>query len=137
MRGPGDVIGLLRFGSRGRDRESAAAFLGREVVKGLEVVGRHADHLSAGLLEIGNALTECVRFGGAAAGERLGEKIEDDRPLLELLGEVKLEFLAADGAGGGEIGRLGADWERCSGGGQCQAGSGQSEQKSAHCESSL
>src|SRR3954447_26862815 len=115
MRGPGDVIRLLRLGSRGRDRESAAAFLGREVVEGLEVIGRHSDDLRAGLLEIADALTERMRFSGAPAGERLGEEIKDDRALLELFGEVKLELLAADCAGGAEIGCLGTDRERCSG----------------------
>src|SRR4051794_7598526 len=136
MRGPGHVISLLRFESRGRDRECAAAFLGREVMQGLEVIGRHADDLRAGLLEIADAFAECMRFGGAAAGEGLGEEIEDDRALLELLGKVKLELLAANGPCGGKIRRLGADRERCSGRGQCQAGSGQSEQKLAHGESS-
>src|SRR3954453_6219866 len=137
MRGPGHVIGLLRFGSGGRDRGGAAAFLGGEVMQRLEVVRRHADHLSAGLLEIGDALAERVCFGGAAAGEGLGEEIEDDGALLELLGEVELELLSADGARGGEIGRLGADRERCSRRGQCQPGGGQSEQKIAHGESSF
>jgi len=39
-----------------------------------------------------------MRFGRAARGERLGKEVEDDRPFMELLGEVELEGLAADGA---------------------------------------
>ena len=57
-----------------------------------------------------------MSFQRAPLGERLGEEIQDDRPLLELFGQVELEFLAADGAGGGEIGRLGADREALQGG---------------------
>src|SRR6185503_9940581 len=75
---------------------------------------------------------ERMRFGGAAAGERLGEEIEDDRPLLQLVGEVELELLAPDRPGGGEIRRLLPHFE--SGGGRRgeQAGGGECEDKLAH-----
>ena len=84
----------------------------REFLERRQVVRRHPDDLRAGFLEIGDAVAESVGFGGAAAGECLGEEIEDDRALLQLLGEVELEWLAADRAGGGEIRSLGADRER-------------------------
>src|SRR5437868_14143744 len=133
MRGPGDVIGLLDLRRGGRDRKGAAALLGREVVQGLQVVGRHADDLRPGFLEVANRFAEGVSFGGAARGEGLGEEIEDHGALLELVGEVELELLAADRAGGGEIGRLVADLERGSGGSGGDGGSDDgSEKKLAH-----
>ena len=85
MRGPGDVIGLLGRRRGGRDREGAAAFLDREILQRREIVGRHADDLSAGFLEVADRFAERMGLGGAARGEGLGEEIEDHRPLAELL----------------------------------------------------
>src|SRR5690242_11346802 len=112
MRRPGDVIFLLDLWSCRGDRKGAAALLRREVVERLEVVPRHADHLGARFLEVADRRAEGMRFGSAAAGEGLGEEIEDYRPVLQLLGEMQLELLAADGAGRVEVGRLGAGLER-------------------------
>ena len=36
---------------------------------------------------------KCMRLGGTTAGEGFREEIEHDRPLLELLGKMDLEFL--------------------------------------------
>ena len=69
MRRPGDIISLLRFRGRGGDREGAAAFLDREFLERRQVIGRHANNLSAGLFEVGDAVAEGVRFSRAAAGE--------------------------------------------------------------------
>src|SRR6476659_9135999 len=106
---PGNVVGFLDLRSRGCDREGAAAFLGREIVKRFQVVRGHSDHLGTRLFKIAYGLTKSMGFGGAAARERLGEEIEDQRALLELVGEVELELLAANGASRGEVGCLIAD----------------------------
>ena len=97
---------------RGRDRECVAAFLDREVLERREIVARDPMTWAPAFLKSAIAVAEGVRFSGAAAGESLGEEIENDRALLELVGEMEFERLAADRAEGGEVGRLVADCKR-------------------------
>src|SRR5690348_4830592 len=71
-------------------------------------------------------------FRSASARERLREEIEDQWAVLELLGEVELERLAGDRAGGREIRSLGADGEFSQSRRGGESGGCQSEQKHAH-----
>src|SRR6185437_6252102 len=132
MRCPGDIIFLLDLRRRGRDREGAAALLGRELVQRLEFIAGHSNDLGARFLEFADRGAERMRFSGAAAGEGLGKEIEYDRAILEHVGQVNLEILAADCAGSGKIRGLVTDLERC----RCwrgdEAGGGECEQKLAH-----
>src|SRR6478672_8140912 len=137
MRSPGNVIRLLRLARCSRDRESAAAFLYRKVLERRYVVGRHADHLRARLLEVADRLAERVRLGCAARGKRLREEVEDDRAMLQLLRQVELELLAPDCSRRGEVWRLVAGLER----GDCwacgEADCSETDKKMAHDKSLL
>ena len=44
------------------------------------------------LAKVANRFGEGVSFRGAAAGEGLGEEIEDDRSLAQLLGKIEAEL---------------------------------------------
>src|SRR5690349_20069270 len=112
MRSPGHVISLLSLGGRGRDREGAATFLGREIVQRLQIVCGHTDDLRAGFLEVADRFAEGMRLGGAARSEGLREEVKDDWAFLHLLGQVDLELLAADCARRGKVRSLGANLER-------------------------
>jgi hypothetical protein len=131
VRRPGDIIGLLGRGRRRGDGECASAMLGGEFVQRRQVVRGHPNHLRSRFLEVVDRFAERVRLRGAAARESLGEEIKHHRPLLQLLGEVNLELLAANRAGGGEVRSLVADLE---GGvrGQCDGKGSKSNEKLTH-----
>src|SRR5579864_269080 len=129
---PGDIISFLRLWSCGRDWESAAAFLGREVVKRLQIVRGHADNLRSCFLEVADGLAERMGFRSTAARERLREEVEHDGALPELVGEVDLELPAANCAGSREIRRLVADLEGGACGRRNDGGSGECGEKLSH-----
>ena len=68
-------------------------------------------------------------FEGAAFGEGLGEEIEDERAVADLVLQMELERLAGKGAAGGEIRREGAFLQRSrrGGGKKSERGGGECE----------
>src|SRR5947209_14933140 len=135
MLGPGDIIALLDFGRRGRNREGAAAFLGREIVQRLQIVAGHSDDLRPGLFEVADRLAEGMCLGGAAAREGLGEEIKNHGALLQLVSQVKLELLASDGARRREVGSCRAKLERRASWSGGERGSDDGDEKLAHWRS--
>ncbi len=106
------VIGLDHLLAANRDRELVAAFLDREFLQGLDIVGADPDDGGAHRVEFFGRLGKLVRLDRAARGEGLGIEIEYDRAFLERVFQVEGKRLAAEHRLGGEIHRLGPAFQR-------------------------
>jgi len=121
-RGDVQIVGLcdLGVGVRGDGKFAGAEFgIGGEFVQAVQRVARHAQDGGAGGGELIGLFGEGMGLQVAAAGE--GGRIEIDHhgAFLQRVLEAELEILAAQAAGGGEVGGGVADLER----GEGRAGS--------------